>query len=507
MSNAKRQTRFEKIFVPNRGEIAVRIIHACRELGIRAVVGFSTVDRDSLHVQLADEAICIGPASPSESYLNIDSILKAVQVTGCDAVHPGYGFLAENARFAKTLHDAGVHFIGPSADVVSSMGSKIESRKMMQKAGVPIVPGTVDGSDDIDEIVAAAGQVEGAIFLKASAGGGGKGMRLVTDRDTLRASVQEAVGEAKSSFGDGTLYIERRIEDPRHVEFQILADNAGHVVHLFERECSIQRRHQKLLEETPSPALDEVLRHRMGDAAVQAAKAAGYTNAGTVEFMLDRNGDFYFLEMNTRIQVEHPITELTTGIDLVKWQILISQGETLPFAQSDLSARGHAIECRIYAEDPRNHFYPSCGVIEYLREPTGPGVRNDSGIYQGWEVGPYYDPILSKLVTFDETRDGARRKMLQALGEYIIHGIHTTIEVHEKILASETFLRGETDTSFLDRHIAHWFDGSDETPDETFIAAVLAESLSSGAPASPGRGGIARTPWQAIGQWEIGDPA
>jgi acetyl-CoA carboxylase biotin carboxylase subunit len=507
-ATTKKPETFRKIFVANRGEIAVRIIRACRELGITTVAGFSDPDRASLHVQLADEAIRLGPASALESYLNIEAITRAAKESDCDAVHPGYGFLAENDRFASALEKAGITFIGPPAKVIRTMGSKIESRRIMQKAGVPIVPGTVEGSDNIDDIVAAAKKVDGDIFLKASAGGGGKGMRLVTDRKSLRSAVQAAVGEAKSAFGDGTVYVEKRIEKPRHIEFQILADGHGNVVHLFERECSIQRRHQKLLEETPSVALDDALRSAMGEAAVKAAAAVGYVNAGTIEFMLDASGEFYFLEMNTRIQVEHPITEMTTGIDLVKWQILIAQGQKLSFDQSDLMSRGHAIECRIYAEDPRGNFMPSCGSIDYLREPWGPGIRNDSGVYEGWEVSPHYDPILSKLVVYDETREGARRKMLQALEEYVVHGIHTTIEVHEMILKSQAFIDGETHTDFLDTYLEEWLALSEGIPDETFIAAALAEVLSVSA-RTPGARGAGRpaTPWQRVGKWEIGGGA
>ena len=497
---------FKKIFVANRGEIAVRVIRACRELDIPVVVGYSEADARSLHVQLADEAVCIGPASPLESYLNIGAVVKGATDTGCDAAHPGYGFLAENADFADALTKAGIVFIGPPAEVMRAMGSKIESRKLMDEAGVPIVPGTAQGSEDVEEIIAQAKKVKGPIFLKSSAGGGGKGMRLVTDRKQLEQSAREAVGEAKSAFGDGTIYIEKLIQKPRHIEFQILADHHGNVVHLFERECSIQRRHQKLLEETPSLAIDDTLRAEMGEAAVKVARVVGYHNAGTIEFLLDKDKKFYFLEMNTRVQVEHPITELTTGIDIVKWQIRVAQGEKLPFEQEDITTRGHAIECRIYAEDPRHHFLPSCGVIEYLREPWGPGIRNDSGIYQGWEVSPYYDPILSKLVTHAEDRDAARRRMLQALDEYVVHGIHTTIEVHKKILTSKAFINAKTDTDFLDANLDGWFGDSDITPDEVFIAAALADVLGATSPASS-NGHVARaaTPWQTIGGWAIGD--
>ena len=506
MDRSRKQT-IQKVFIPNRGEIAVRILKTCRELGIATVAGYSEVDRRSLHVQLADEAVCLGPAAPLESYLNIDAIIAAVKETKCDAVHPGYGFLAENASFAEALGKANITFIGPTPDVLRAMGSKIESRKRMDRAGVPIVPGAVKGSDDVKKVVADAKEIDGKIMLKASAGGGGKGMRLVTDRSELESLVTSAIGEAKSAFGDGTVYVEKWIENPRHIEVQILADHHGNVVHLFERECSIQRRHQKLLEETPSPAVDAVLCERLTRAAVAASKAVGYRNAGTVEFLLDAAGDFYFLEMNTRVQVEHPITEVTTGIDIVKWQILIAQGEKLPFKQSDITRRGHAIECRIYAEDPRNGFVPSCGSIDYLREPWGPGIRNDSGIYEGWVVSPHYDPILSKLVAFAESRDEARRKMLEALEEYVVHGIQTTIEVHRRILESDAFIKGATNTGLLDAHLAGWFDGDEEVPDEAFIAAVLADELMSASRSTNGTGEPAATPWQIIGSWRIGGGA
>jgi acetyl-CoA carboxylase biotin carboxylase subunit len=501
-----KKKQFKKILIPNRGEIAVRVIHACRDLGLPVVAAYSEADRRSLHVQLADEAVCIGPAPPRESYLNINAIISAAKETGCDAVHPGYGFLSENALFAEACADAGITFIGPTPDIIRAMGSKIESRRLMRDAGVPIVPGTVEGSDDIDAIVAEAEKVDGPIFLKASAGGGGKGMRLLADRSQLRSAVQEAVGEAKSAFGDGTVYVEKRIDRPKHIEWQVLGDHHGNVVHLYERECSIQRRHQKLLEETPSPALSDDLRQRMAEAAVSAAKSVGYRNAGTIEFLLDTDGSFYFLEMNTRVQVEHAITECTTGIDIVKWQILIAQGERLPFKQEDIRQNGHSIECRIYAEDPRNHFLPSCGVISYLHEPWGPGIRNESGVYQGWEVSPHYDPILSKLVTFAETRDGARRKMLQALDDFVIQGIHSTIEVHKKILVSEPFIKAEIYTDFLDEHLNSWLEETAGIADEVYVAAVLADMLlGAGARAAAGSDdGPAVSPWTHGGKWEIG---
>jgi acetyl-CoA carboxylase biotin carboxylase subunit len=480
------------------------VIRACKELGIPVVAVYSEPDRKSLHVQLADEAVCIGPPSPLESYLNMNALLEAARTTGCDAVHPGYGFLAENGRFAELLEANNITFIGPTSSVIRSMGSKLEARAIMKKAGVPIVPGTLDGSEDPAKILEAAKQIDSPMFIKASAGGGGKGMRLVLDRKNLPAQVREAIGEAKSAFGDGTVYIEKAIEQPRHIEFQVLADRHGNAVHLYERECSIQRRHQKVLEETPSMALDDTLRTRMGEAAVKAAQAAGYTNAGTVEFMLDGGKNFYFLEMNTRIQVEHPITEMTTGIDLVRWQIRIARGEKLTFGQKDIIKRGHAIECRIYAEDSNNNFMPSCGVIKRLHEPWGPGIRNDSGIYEGWEVSPHYDPILSKLVAWGEDREAARRKMLLALDSYIVHGIKTSVGIHKSILRHEAFIRGDTCTDFFDKHKDELFNTTEtDVPDEAYIAAALHELLGA---AGPKRSGVIErsSPWDELGKWEIG---
>ena len=495
----------KKILVANRGEIAVRVIRAARELGIPAVAVYSEADRKSLHVQLADEAVCIGPPSPLESYLNVDAIVQAARDTGSDAVHPGYGFLAENGAFAERLEKENITFIGPPGSVINSMGSKIESRNIMKRAGVPIVPGALEGSDDVASIVEAAGEIEGQIFLKASGGGGGKGMRLVKDRSNLESLVREAVGEAKSAFGNGTVYVEKYIENPRHIEFQVLADNHGNVVHLFERECSIQRRHQKVVEETPSTALDKKLRKQMGETAVAAAEAAGYCNAGTVEFIFDQDQNFYFLEMNTRIQVEHPVTEFTTGVDLVAWQIRIARGEKLGFTQKDLLQRGHAIECRIYAEDSSKNFIPSCGEITLLREPWGPGIRNDSGVYEGWEVSPFYDPILSKLVTYGETREAAIRRMQLALDSYIVHGIETSVDLHKRIMAHPAFVAGETYTNFIDLYKDELLVPAEEVPDEVFIAAALAEELQTGGTAAGnGREAAGPTPWQTIGRWEIG---
>jgi len=494
------------VLVANRGEIAVRIVRACREMGIRSVAAYSEADRTSLHVQQADEAVYLGPAAPAESYLNVDRLVAAAKTCGADAVHPGYGFLAENADFARRVEAAGMVFVGPPADVIERMGSKVESRALMHGAGVPVTPGSLEGSTDPKRVLADAKKIEGDVFVKASAGGGGKGLRLVTDRSRLEASIREAIGEAESAFGDGRVYVEKRIDRPRHIEFQVLADAHGHVVHLHERECSIQRRHQKLLEETPSVALSPALREEMGWAAKRAAMAAGYVNAGTVEFMLDRDGKYYFLEMNTRIQVEHPITEVTTGIDLVQWQLRIAAGEPLGFMQDDVQRHGHAIECRVYAEDEARRFMPSCGVISYLYEPSGPGVRNDSGIYEGWEVSAHYDPILSKLVTYGETREQARQRMIRALNEYVIHGVQTSIDLHKRILRHPAFVAGEVDTTFIDAHADDLLHPSEhEVPDAAFVAAALSAAVGgAGRPQSALAPRAGASPWARVGSWEIG---
>ncbi len=494
----------KKILIANRGEIAVRIIHACREMKIPAVAVYSEADRESLHVQMADEAVCIGPPSPMESYLNIDNLIAAAREAGADAVHPGYGFLAENAGFADRCLAEGLIFIGPPSEAIRSMGDKVVSRRIMEEAGVPVVPGTTGSIDELDRVVEEASRIEPPLFVKAAAGGGGKGMRLVTDIAQLKPTLESATREAAAAFGDGTVYVEKCVEQPRHIEFQVLADNHGRVVHLFERECSIQRRHQKLVEETPSTVLTPEIRSRMGEAAVTATRAAGYRGAGTIEFLFDKDTSFYFLEMNTRIQVEHPVTEFTTGVDLVKWQIRIARGEEIPFEQSDLVQRGHAIECRIYAEDAERGFMPSSGTISFLKEPWGPGVRNDSGIYEGYEVSTFYDPILAKLVVYDENRELARRKMLTALENYVILGIRTSISFLRDLLAHEAFLRGETYTDFIDRHMKEWKDKAGETPpDEVVLAAALAEFHRK--PSAAGQGKVAAvTPWQTEGSWEIG---
>jgi len=500
-----------RVLVANRGEIAVRVMRACHELGIPTVAVYSTADRKALHVRSADQAVHIGPPPALESYLNVDALIAAARATGADAIHPGYGFLSENSAFAERVEREGLTFVGPPASAMRAMGAKIESRAIMQSAGVPIVPGT-DGSDDPAQIAAAARKIGLPVFIKASAGGGGKGMRVVTDAAQLETAARAAIGEARSAFGNGTVYVEKRIERPRHIEFQVLADRHGSVVHLFERECSIQRRHQKVLEETPSRALTPALRAKMGEAAVAAAKAVGYVSAGTIEFIVDADGNFYFLEMNTRIQVEHPVTEMTTGIDLVQWQLRIARGEPLDFVQKDLAQRGHSIECRIYAEDEAHNFMPSCGVINLLRQPAGPGIRVDSGVYEGVEVTPFYDPILAKLVVHAEDRDGARRRMLRALDEYVVHGVRTGVDMHRRILNHPAFMRGDVTTAFLDEHAADILSPAPaDVPDEAFVAAALAEQLGVGRATPGAAGGNAGAagpgPWQRVGRWQVGGDA
>ena len=493
-----------KILIANRGEIAVRIIHACREMEIAAVVVYSEADRESLHVHLADEAVCIGPPSPVESYLNIDAVIAAAKKSGADAVHPGYGFLAENAGFAERCEAEGLIFIGPPPAAIRDMGDKVKSRAMMRDAAVPVVPGTTGSLSEMDRVLEEAAAIELPLFVKAAAGGGGKGMRLVTDRDAPRSTRAAATREAAAAFGDGTVYVEKCLEQPRHIEVQVLADTHGNIVHLFERECSIQRRHQKLVEETPSPVLTPEIRAQMGEAAVNAARAVDYRSAGTVEFLFDRDGSFYFLEMNTRIQVEHPVTEFTTGVDLVKWQIRIAGGEALDFSQDDLVQRGHAIECRIYAEDAENNFMPSTGRISLLKEPYGPGVRNDSGIYEGYEVTPHYDPILAKLVVYDENREMARKKMLTALENYVVLGIRTSISFLRDLLGHEAFIAGDTYTDFIAKNMDGWTDSADAPPDDVLLAAALAEFHRKPAVSAGASDQAAVTPWHTVGGWEVG---
>jgi acetyl-CoA carboxylase, biotin carboxylase subunit len=437
---------FSKILIANRGEIALRIIRTLREMGIRSVAVYSDADRASLHVRKADEATHIGPAASAESYLNSERILEAARRHGADAVHPGYGFLSENASFAQACENAGFAFIGPSSRSIASMGSKTEARRVAQSSGAPVVPGS-----DSDP-VAFALEAGFPVMLKAVAGGGGKGMRRVDRMEDLESAFVAASSEAKRAFGDGRIYVEKLIERARHIEIQVLGDMHGNMVHLGERECSVQRRHQKVIEESPSPLVVATpgMRERMGEAALKAARAAGYYNAGTVEFLADNSGSFYFLEMNTRLQVEHPVTELVTGLDLVRLQIEIAAGARLPFTQQQIALRGAAIECRIYAEDPSNNFFPSPGRIEQLAEPAGPGVRVDSGIYQGWTVPIEYDPMLSKLIAWSDTREHAIERMLRALTEYHVGGIKSNIALFQAILNDPAFRAGDLHTGYLD---------------------------------------------------------
>ncbi len=442
----------KKVLIANRGEIAVRIIRSCKEMGIKTVAVYSDVDRTMPHVLMADEAYPIGPAPSRESYLVIDNIIGAAKQSGADAIHPGYGFLSERAEFAERVIKEGLIFIGPLPESIRAMGDKTAARKLVSKANVPTVPGTPDAIDSEDEAKAFCKSAGFPVLIKAAAGGGGKGMRVVQKMDELSAAFQGAKSEAGSAFGDSRVYLEKYLENPRHIEFQILADQYGNTIHLGERECSIQRRHQKLIEETPSVIVDDVLRAKMGETAVNAAKACGYHNAGTIEFLVDKNKNFYFLEMNTRLQVEHPITELRTGIDLVAAQLRVAMGEKLPWSQKDVAFRGHAIECRICAEDPENNYLPSTGVISHLRPALGFGVREDRGIEQGGEVSVYYDPLLSKLICWGAARIEAIDRMKRALREYQLLGVKTNIPLHLFVLEHPNFLSGEFDTHFLQNH-------------------------------------------------------
>ena len=460
---------FKRILIANRGEIAVRIIRACREMGIESVVVFSDVDRRALHVRKSDYAYHIGPATASESYLNMEKILDVARRSGAEAIHPGYGFLSENAKFARACKEAGVKFIGPTAESMEMMGSKTRARQNMKKAGVPFVPGSERGLE-FDGIERMAEQIGYPVMLKAAAGGGGKGMRMVSAPSELRSAYDAARSEAQRSFGDNEVYIEKFIVNPRHVEVQVFGDEYGNVVYLGERECSIQRRHQKVLEESPSSIVDGEMRRRMGEVAVRVAKAANYQNAGTVEFLVDEQRNFYFLEMNTRLQVEHPVTEFVTGYDLVHLQFRVASGEKLPFTQEDVKLRGHAIECRIYAEDPDNHFFPSPGQITRLISPSGPGIRRDSGMYEGWTVPIDYDPLLAKLVGYGETREDAINRLRRALYEYFVGGIKTNISLFRRILHNPDFCAGKLDTGFLDRMLATPAEDSDAR--RPLIAAI-----------------------------------
>ncbi len=444
---------FRKVLIANRGEIALRVIRACKELGIRTVAVYSEADRESLHVRFADEDVCIGPPSARESYLNIPRIIAAAEITGADAIHPGYGFLAENAEFSEICERSELTFIGPTPQQIRMMGDKATARRTMRDVGVPIVPGT-DAIADVDEALAKADEIGFPVLIKAAAGGGGKGMRVAADRDEFARAFTMARNEAAAAFGDDSVYVEKYLARPRHIEFQILGDSHGRVIHLGERDCSIQRRHQKLLEEAPSPALDDDLRRRMGEAAVRGAKAIDYVGAGTIEMLLNDDGSFYFMEMNTRIQVEHPVTEVCTGIDLVKEQIRAAAGLPLSVPDHDILLRGHAIECRINAEDPSRNFAPSPGTISVFHPPGGPGVRIDTHVYAGYRVPPFYDSLLAKLIVHASTREEAIARMRHSLAGFVIEGVHTTIPFLLQVMDHPGFVAGEVDTKFLERWMA-----------------------------------------------------
>ena len=447
---------FQKILIANRGEIALRIIRACRELGIKSVAVFSEADRDSLHTMLADEAICIGSAPSTKSYLDMSRILSAALAIGADAIHPGFGFLSENAKFAKHCDECNIKFIGPSSNIISMMGDKAAARNTMIKAGVPVVPGMEGAVVDVEEAEKIAQEIGFPLMIKAAAGGGGKGMRISYGIEDFREKFITAQQESIKGFSDDSMYMEKYIEKPRHIEFQILADEHGNVVHLGERDCSIQRRHQKVIEEAPSIAIDEKLRKSMGEAAIKAAKACSYVNAGTIEFLLDKDKNFYFMEMNTRIQVEHPVTELVTGVDLIKAQINIAAGKPLGLKQEDIVIRGHAIECRINAENPKFNFRPSPGTIKNLHLANGNGVRVDSHIYVGYKIPPNYDSMLLKLIVYAKDRDEAIAKMRSALGEMVIEGVDTNIDFDYEIINHEAYKNGDTDTHFIETHFRQY---------------------------------------------------
>jgi acetyl-CoA/propionyl-CoA carboxylase biotin carboxyl carrier protein len=474
---------FAKVLVANRGEIAVRVFRTLRELGIGAVAVYSEADRGSLHAALADEAHLLGPGPPAESYLHQERVLEAARRAGAEAIHPGYGFLAENAGFARAVEGAGLVWIGPPPEAIEAMGSKVTARRLMQEAGVPVIPGTTEPVESVDEVLALGEEHGWPLAIKASAGGGGKGLKVVRSPEEAERALASAQREGESYFADATVYVERFLEDPRHVEVQVLADAHGNVVHLGERDCTIQRRHQKLVEETPSPAVTPELRERIGAIAVDAARAVGYRGAGTIEGLLDRDGNYFFLEMNTRIQVEHTVTELVTGVDLVREQVLAAAGEPLSFAQDDVRFSGHAIECRVNAEDPANGFLPAPGTITAYREPAGPGVRVDSGVVAGSEVVGLYDPLVAKLVVWDADRERARRRMLRALEEYVVEGVTTLLGFHRALLEHECFAAGETCFGVV----------------ESESLAARAAELSSAGARAPHDGGAARLREQRVG--------
>lgn len=497
---------FNKILIANRSEIAVRVMHACKTLGIKTVAVFSDADTNSKHRLMADESIHIGPSSPLESYLNIDKIIEAAKRTNSDAIHPGYGFLAENADFAERCKTEQTKFVGPTPQAMRLMGDKVASRKAASKAGVPIVPGMESANAKLNEIETFAKKIGYPVLVKASAGGGGKGMRVVNTEKELPDSIESAQREAKKAFGDDRVYLEKLLVDPRHIEIQILADEHGSCMHLFERECSIQRRHQKIIEETPSVVLTNELRDKMGKDAVKVARAANYTNAGTVEFLLDQQGNYYFLEMNTRLQVEHPVTEMVTGVDLVVEQIKIASGQKLGEHLNNLAQRGHAIECRIYAEDADNNFLPSTGKVLFYREPSGPGIRVDSGIDMGSEITIDYDPIMSKLIVHAPDRATAISKMIDALNNYKIIGVKTPRQYMSEILSHKEFTSGNVSTSFIEKHMSQRSNNYKQLNEMAAAAASAVSLVKSTARLSQSANGTSAipSPWQTLGHWSVG---
>lgn len=497
---------FRTVLIANRGEIAVRIIRACRELGIQTVAVYSEADRQALHVRYADEAYLLGPAPSRESYLRGDKIIDIARKCGADAIHPGYGFLAEREDFAQACLDAGIAFIGPKPSSIAAMGDKAVARATVSKAGVPVVPGTEDVGNLRDEdLLAIAPKIGFPLLIKATAGGGGKGMREVRSLEEMPALLQAARREAEAAFGDGNVYLEKLILGARHIEIQLLADTFGNVIYLGERECSLQRRHQKLLEEAPSPFVDEDLRRRMGEVAVQAARAVDYVNAGTIEFLVDKDKNFYFLEMNTRLQVEHPVTEMVTGIDIVKEQIRIARGRPLSYSQEDVQLKGHAIECRINAEDPYNNFMPSTGRIAHMTIPSGPGVRVDTGVYPGFEITPYYDPMIAKLIVWGETRAQAILRMRRALEEFRIIGVHTNIPFHQTLMDSTRFLGGQYDTRFVEERFSMEETDVERENNEkiaALLATLVAHQETQHAAQFVRRGARDTSNWKWLSRWE-----
>jgi acetyl-CoA carboxylase, biotin carboxylase subunit len=498
---------FRKVLIANRGEIAIRVLRACRELGVSPVAVYSEADRNALHVQMADEAYLIGPPRATESYLVIDRIIEAALTSGAEAIHPGYGFLAENAALARACEQHGLVFIGPPSAAIELMADKTAARRAMQAAGVPVVPGIdrfLQDDDEARQVIAAMGY---PVMIKAALGGGGRGLRLVQDEPQLGEALRAARSEARSAFGDPAIYVEKYVTDPRHVEIQVLADAHGQIIHLGERECSIQRRHQKVVEESPSPLMTEELRAQMGEAAVRAAQAAAYRNAGTVEFLVDEHRNFYFLEMNTRLQVEHPVTEMVTGIDLVQAQLRIAAGQPLGYCQEDIVLRGAAIECRIYAEDPAANFRPSPGKISVLQPPAGPWVRDERGVFAGGEVSPYYDAMISKLVAWGASRQEAIARMRRALAEYVIGGIKTTIPFHQWLMDDEEFQAGHLDTGFIERRYRPQAAPADELSQDVALIAAALDHLHTARQAAltprppSGRDGL--NPWKLAGRVDL----